>query len=146
MRTESVVKIMAVLLKKPCTVKDISQLTGLSYSTVGRALAQIGVEAVKDSWPVKWRMSGDVPVVPTKAQPGEFIDNFVSRWQDGRNKLGKGIVGIEVRPDSDPKEVADQFSQAASTLTNAAYTLREVANKPDWFELIGGNLDDYQVN
>ena len=146
MRTESVVKIMAVLLKKPCTVKDISQLTGLSYSTVGRALAQIGVEAVKDSWPVKWRMSGDVPVVPTKAQPGEFIDTLASKWEDGRNRIGSGIASIKVRPDSNPKELAEKFEQAANTMTNAAYTLREVANKPDWFELLGGNLEDHQVN
>ena len=145
MRTDSIIKIMAALLKKPCTVKDISQITGLSYSTVGRALTQLSVEPVANSWPVKWKITGDVPKVLDKPE-GVFIDTLASRWEAGRDRIGSGISALKMLPDSDPKDLAKSFEEAADTMSNAAYTLREVANKPDWFELIGGNLEDYQVN
>lgn len=145
MRTESLDKVqIAMKDKAEYSAREIEQRTGLSYNTVLTALGILGAEQVPDTKPRKWKMA--TGVVTVKSQSGEFLDNLASRWEEGRNRIGSGIASIKVQPDSDPKALAERFSQAANTMTNAAYTLREVANKPDWFELIGGNLEDHQVN
>lgn len=145
MRTESLDKVqLAMKDKTEYTAREIEQRTGLSYNTVLTALGILGAEQVPDTKPRKWKMA--TGVVTIKTETGVFIDTLASKWASGRDRISNGIGSIEVLPDSDPKDLARYFEDAARTMNNAAYTLREVANKPDWFELIGGNLEDYQVN
>jgi hypothetical protein len=140
-------------------VKEISQITGLSYSTVGRGLEKIGAERVAFSWPIEWMIKeGSVPSEPEAlpligpAHDGrvavgvKHVDNLVSTWNEKVASMGAIIASLKITPESDPKDLVGHFTSAASTFANLAYTLGGVASKPDWFELAGGNLEDFQVN
>jgi hypothetical protein len=57
-------------------------------------------------------------------------------WNANRANLAKSIADLEIKPDSDPRDVALRLGNGAGTLAHLAYKLSEVATRPDWYELL----------
>lgn len=149
MRTRSLQQIQAVLLPGPADARKISQVTRLSYSTVRRGLEEIGAERVPDTWPVEWKIDasqvrrepelgkGDMRVsIPIR----EYHD-WPQRWEEARESLAMNIAALQITPQDDPKALAVAFQRGATSLASIAYAIDQVANRPDWYSLIGGELE-----
>lgn len=151
MRNPNVKKVAAALFAAPSTVQSIVDQTGVSYSTVTRALKEL--RAVPSTgWPTKWSLPvGEAPVYEKSIAP-KGIDNVVSveleeaddwlpRWERARDQFSEGIGALWLAADANPKELREAFSKAAKTLASIAYALQNVEDKPDWFTLLGGELE-----
>lgn len=144
----------------PASVRTISNTAGVSYNTVKNALGPLKALPIEDRWPTEW-MLDMTEVDDTLFQPAPpklsksattttvdivTVDNWVERWESTRSRFGSTIGRIKLEPDNDPSQLAEDFAKGASTLASLAHALRQVEDKPEWFELLGGNLEPTQVN
>lgn len=157
MRSTNTNSVAALVIDKPMSIPAIVQTTGLSYSTVKRALDTLSAQQVEGTWPIEWKIgtTGKLPKTMPEVGPElagrvavgvKKIDNLVSMWNERRQQLGMAWAALEIKPTDDPKKLAEGFATAASTLANLANTIQSVATKPDWFTLAGGELEQDKVS
>lgn len=150
MRSRSLQQIVAVLIPGPADALKISHVTGLSYSTVRRGLDELGATRVPNTWPIEWKIDtsqiarpepelgeGDMRV----SIPIRESDDWPQRWEAAREALAVSIAGLQITPQDDPKALAVAFQRGATSLASIAYAIDQVANRPDWYTLIGGELE-----
>ena len=161
MRTDSIQKVVTALssASSGMTARMISQRTGLSYNTVKAVLVTLEAEEIPNSYPREWIMfvdsdlsigSGRPTIGPKLGQSQN--DSWVSiplreeadwpqRWELARKPFGELLIGLTITAMSDPRELASTLQTAATNLASIAYALACVQHKPDWFTLIGGDID-----
>ncbi len=144
----------------PSTVRDLAQTAGLAYNTVKHALTELGASKLSNTFPAEWMLDLGTVDEALFQPPGPKLskttsstavdlvqsDDWVSRWDALRPKFGATISHLAIDPAADPGKLAEDFAKGASTLASIAYALRQVENLPEWFELMGGELEPTQVN
>jgi len=137
----------------PLTVKELQAATGKSYNTVRAALEAVGATAMGE-YPERYYAGEELikPAADTTALksfngvklivPRVFdTTDFANRWNRGREVFGNRLIELVVRPDADVRALIGTFVSGASTLATMADLLEQVADKPDWYELVTGEQD-----
>ena len=144
----------------PATVRDVATTAGLAYNTVKTALMVLSAALVPNTYPAEWEIDLANVDASLFQAPGPKLtktasttsvdlvqsDGWVPRWDALRPKFGVTISHLAIDPAVDPGKLAEDFAKGASTLASIAYALRQVENQPEWFELMGGDLEPTQVN
>lgn len=163
MRTENVFAVAKALTKKPMTIKALTGRTGLSYATVKRALEDIKAVRVEGSWPIEWTKPlvepeygislADISTLTPSIASAEGTavvlvdlvqgDDLLARWQDRQEAFAAELKNLVVRPDTDPAKLSAALANGASALASLAYAIREQETKPEWFTILGGQLDRF---
>lgn len=135
------------LADQPLTTSEVAMLVNKSYESTRQALLLVGAERVDNSFPTEWRISGSatpahIQRVPSKYDETEYTvgasiyDAPVAMWNANKANLAKSIADLDIKPDSDPREIALRLGNGAGTLAHLAYKLSEVATRPDWYDLL----------
>jgi len=155
-RNGNVNRVGATLIEKPRSIPEIVASTGISYSTVYRALQELGAERIEDTYPFEWKLPGAdavKSVTSTLAKVGpdhdervavgiKHVDSMVSKWNAKRVEIAKEIASMSIDMTDNPADLARSFGVLAGTFANISKVLDDVSGKPDWFELAGGSLDE----
>lgn len=154
MRTDNLQKVAAALITGAAmSARVIAQHTGLSYNTVKSALIKLEAEEVPDSYPTEWKMTNAVldRAVSTEPKLGSSDlrlsiplreeSDWPQRWEIARQPLSKALGHLTISAETDPKELVMTLQVAATNLASIAYAVSQVQYKPDWFTLIGGDID-----
>jgi len=158
-RNDTLDTISNVLTAEGLSIVDIRSKTGLAYNTVKNGLLALNAEVVPDSYPKLWKHAKGAARVRSKPESAPLIegeryariglnvaDNWPERWGEARRPFSAGIAKLDITPDADPKELAEQFARGAKSLASIAAALQDVSDKPDWFELVGGQIEQTQVS
>lgn len=129
------------------TIKELTVKAGVSPNTVRTALDHLG--AVSDGFhPAGWtkvaktkQASLATKSQPTVSVPLDIDGDWVNRWEKARQRVGSRFATTEIMAESDPKELCSLFLDAAKIFSSIAYELEQIKDKPDWFELLGGQLE-----
>lgn len=139
---------------EPMRTSEIAEILGKSHTSVIAALRAIGAEQVPDIYPAEWQISEDglAPVTAITAatprvgesrgrdfivsapdmEPAELVRN----WNQNHEAFGKRIGELAVTEGVDPKELSQQLSNFAGAIAGLAAALAEVADRPDWLDVL----------
>lgn len=156
MRSESINKVAVALNRGDATMQDLVSATGLSYPTVRSALRELHAEQ-SEAWPPTFHIDHEIVDNAMSMAAGHHtiaegdgivaeigirqVDNWPERWEAVKAKFAESLLEITMEPNGDVAELAAKFASAARTLSSAAYALQTNSDNPDWFEKIGGVME-----
>lgn len=158
MRTDTKRKIIEVLAKRPHTRDQLVALTGLSRATIVNAIREMGLVKMPGTYPAYYMLAPDTEIasmnidtlVSTPKATARLLvghrqyDDWVPRWNGAVRHFGQLLSNLTIEPDSDPRQLYNELANAAETIASLAYALQVVKGKPDWYTLLGGNLESEQ--
>jgi len=136
------------LTDEPMTTQDVAVILGKSQQAVRIALNECGAWRVDDSYPVMWTVPDSLKV-STRRAPSKYaeiditvstmaVDNIVDNWNASVESLSAALSQLVITSDSNPKKEAERIGTVAGSMAYLAYELSQVANKPDWYEILKG--------
>jgi hypothetical protein len=161
MKLVSLEKVSAALAgtKRPLSIPDIQEKTGLAYHTVKAALHELGATQ-HEHYPARFTATAPadmavehIPVtlkyVGVRALeqgkillPRVQIESPVAEWNKDHERLAVGIASITLNQDTNLKEFVDAVGPVLIYLTNIVERVAGVQNEPGGFEMIGGNAPE----
>lgn len=128
----------------PLTTSEVAAILGKSHQATRTALIGSGAEKVDSSWPIMWTLPDRISSrkVPSQFSDVELtvgakdVDDILNMWNENHDALGEAIKKLHINPDSTVSAVATQLGTIAGSMAYLAWQLSEVANKPDWYEIL----------
>lgn len=149
MRSDNVRKIEYAMRsrKEPVSVNFLQAHTRLSYSTVARALTELGAQQVPGTWPIEWSIGQD-SVEPQRdirreaseepiIVPFRQIDSLPSMWNKSAQNVTSKLGNVKLQMDTNLPETIETFRNAAELFASITQQLESVADKPDWLAELG---------
>jgi len=134
---------------EPVTLAELVIRTKLSRNSVRTAVERVGLS--DGGFPARWSLKDKIElytppralemldITDDVAVPYVHYDDWMDRW---------GAIEIVAarsseRPDAStsPKELYERIHQAARVFSSLAYDLQQVKDSPDWFQRIGGKIE-----
>lgn len=154
MRSDSIRKVEQVLLKadKGVSVQYIRAHADLSYSTVKRALDELGATQVSGTWPVEWTIERQLATMPdirrgsdeqTVLVPLREIDTLPSMWNRSAANVTEKLAAVKLNEKTPLPETIETFRNAAELFASITYQLEQVADKPDWLTELGTEPEQF---
>lgn len=137
------------------TVGDLEKRTGLAYNTVKTTLLAIGATPRAGTWPRVWGFEQTHKSLTTVTAPQlrgaekdlniivsiDSYTDWAARWEAARKQFGQDVAMQAIVPDADPAKLAAELALGAQSLAGLAYALQQVADRPDWFQMLGGDIE-----
>lgn len=138
--------------KRPMPVSELMEILDKSRPTILAALKRSGAHEDASVWPRVWSMSSDYDPTPQLGSSAENVlvpvilneENWVSRWNGARQRMGAGISAVEIKSDADPEKLYTDLLGAAQGLASVVLALQTVKNSPDWYTRLGGKTDEVE--
>lgn len=126
------------------TTKEIALALGKSYEAVRQAIVQADLVTVGHGQPRHYALAetDKQRSVPTKNSGLEYTvlgvntGLIVPQWNSSKEAVVARLAESEILPTSNPSELATRFGTASGVLAQLAHDLYEVADKPDWYEIL----------
>ena len=130
--------------RTPLTTNNVANLIGKSQQATRTALIAAGAERVDDSWPVLWTVAdrNTIRHVPSQFSDIQLtvgakdVDDILNMWNQNHEGLGDAIKSLFINEDTTPSFIAEQLGTIAGSIAYLAWQISEVADKPDWYEIL----------
>lgn len=128
----------------PLTTSEVAAIIGKSQQATRTALVGSGAEKVDSSWPIMWTLPDRISdrKVPSQFSDVQLtvgakdVDDILNMWNESHDALGEAIKRLHINPDSTVSAIATQLGTIAGSIAYLAYQLDNVADKPDWYEIL----------
>lgn len=114
----------------PKTVKQLSEETGLSESTVRKHL---------DGMKARWIPTGDLAMGWLRPEEKRRTDP-VWYWRHERAQVAERIRVLTISESANPVELADEFLSIGRQLLEIGEAIDRVKMDPDWYQRLGGHF------
>lgn len=150
---ESTIKVVTALrsLGRPMLVSELVRFTGLTTNTVKAVLKERG--HADPGYPTRWQLAADV-IIPRRLStmrvgdvPVEVPYKRAQNWVEEVHKVKfqravRHLDQLDLRPEADVQLLHQRVSEAASLFASMAFDIQEAMEGPDWFERLGGNIEE----
>lgn len=129
------------------TTKEIALALGKSYEAVRQAIVQAELVTIGHGNPKHYAL-GELDNERRVKSKNDGLDYVVTgttssqisaEWNKNREAIVSLLAKSEIAPGVSPGELALRFGTASGVLAQLAYDLYNVADKPDWYEILTEN-------